>query len=308
MKPVNSTDYAHFLPPHYRDRALATKPRSTWWNWRGRRVHIARTSNPDAPLRVIIIHGAGGYSDALWPYADIAAGEAGEVMLPDLPLYGYTVEPRPGQVRYEDWIELLCDLVRAEHRADDRPLVLLGASMGGMLAYEVAARTRRVAAVAATCLLDPSAPDARRAAARFSGTGRIAPAVLGVLDRVARGHRLPIRWVVDMNSMSNDPGLSRLCATDPRGGGARVPVGFLASFLRFRPTPPEAFDAAPVTLVHPADDRWTPPELSVRFLGRITSNTTAVLLDGCGHYPIEEPGLTQLAHAMTSLRQQLVGS
>ncbi|MPY81187.1 MAG: alpha/beta fold hydrolase [Actinophytocola sp.] len=47
----------------------------------------------------------------------------------------------------------------AERAADDRPLVLFGASMGGMLAYEAAARTRQ--AVVATCLLDPRDPGAR---------------------------------------------------------------------------------------------------------------------------------------------------
>ncbi|MGC7101027.1 alpha/beta hydrolase [Amycolatopsis lurida] len=303
---MTSTDYARYLPSHYRDQVLtAPVPRSTWWDWRGRRVHIARAVDPDAPVRVIAIHGAGGYSGALWPFVGFAAGEDAEVLLPDLPLYGDTVEPHPGSVRYETWIDLLCDLVSAERRADDRPLVLLGASMGGMLAYEVAARTRQVAAIAATCLLDPSDPDARRAAARFSATGRLAPAVLGALDRVASERLLPVRWLVDMNNMSNNPALSRLCAADPRGGGTRVPIGFLASFLAFRPTAPETFDATPVTLVHPAEDRWTPAELSIRFLNRIKAPTTEVLLDGCGHYPIEEPGLTQLADSMKALRQQL---
>ncbi|AXB48237.1 alpha/beta hydrolase [Amycolatopsis albispora] len=301
---MTSKDYARFLPPHHRTRVPS---RPTWWDWRGRRVHIARATDPDAPVRVLVIHGAGGYSGALWPFAGIAAGAAAEVLAPDLPLYGDTVEPHPGRVRYETWLDLLCDLVTAERRADDRPLVLLGASMGGMLAYEVAARTRQVDAVVATCLLDPSAPAARRAAARFSATGRFAPALLGALDRVASERLLPIRWLVDMNNMSNNPALSRLCATDPRGGGTRVPIGFLASFLAFRPTAPETFDAAPVTLVHPAEDRWTPAELSLRFLDRIQAPTTRVLLGGCGHYPVEEPGITQLAQALTALRRELAG-
>lgn len=305
--PVTSTDYARYLPPRYRDRTPGPV-RSTWWDWRGRRVHIARATNPGAPVRVLAIHGAGGYSGALRPFAALAAGEGGEVLLPDLPLYGDTVEPHPGRVRYETWIDLLCDLVTAERYADDRPLVFFGASMGGMLAYEVAARTRQVAAIAATCLLDPSHPDARRAAARFSATGRFAPAVLGALDRVVAPRLLPIRWLVDMKNMSNNSALSRLCATDSRGGGARVPIGFLASFLAFQPTAPETFEAAPVTLVHPAEDRWTPPELSTRFLNRIKGTTTEVFLDGCGHYPIEEPGLTQLADAMRALRQRVAES
>lgn len=308
IMPVNSADYARFLPAAYRNQASIVSPTSTWWDWRGRRVHIARAANTGAAVRVLGIHGAGGYSGALWPFAALAGGVSLDVLFPDLPLYGDTIDPNPGRVRYDTWIDLLCDLVNAERQADDRPLVLLGASMGGMLAYEVAARTRNVAAVVATCLLNPRDPAARRAAARFRSTGTIAPTLLGTLDRIAGELRVPIRWLVDMNNMSNNPALSRLCATDPKGGGARVPIGLLASYLNFDHTAPETFDAAPVTLVHPADDRWTPPEVSIRFLNRIKGDTSLVLLDNCGHYPIEEPGLTQLAKTMKALRHQLANA
>lgn len=306
--PVNNANYAQFLPAAYRNQTSIVSPTSTWWDWRGRRVHIARAANTDAAVRGLGIHGAGGYSGALWPFAALAGGDAIDVVFPDLPLYGDTIDPHPGRVRYDTWIDLLCDLVDAERQADDRPLVLLGASMGGMLAYEVAARTRNVAAVVATCLLDPHDPAARRAAARFSSAGTIAPTLLGALDRIAGQLRVPIRWLVDINNMSNNPALSRLCATDPKGGGARVPIGLLASYLSFDHTAPETFDAAPVTLVHPADDRWTPPELSIRFLNRIKGATSFVLLDNCGHYPIEEPGITQFAKTMKALHNQLASA
>jgi alpha-beta hydrolase superfamily lysophospholipase len=98
--------------------------------------------------------------------------------------------------------------------------------------------------------------------------------------------------------MSSDPRLSALCAADPRGGGARVPLGFLSSWMNFAHTRPESYAAAPVTLVAPAADLWTPAELSVRFLQRICASTTTVMLTNCGHYPIEEPGLTALRDAM----------
>ncbi|MEU2034524.1 alpha/beta hydrolase [Nocardia amamiensis] len=293
--------YAGYLPAEYRSLSLPA-PTSTWWPWRGRRVHIARAEVPEARVRVLMIHGAGGHAGLLWPFAAVAAYEGAEAMAVDLPLYGDTVEPRPTAVRYRDWVDLLTEFVRAETESDDRPLVLFGASIGGMLAYEAAARTRAVAHVVATCLLDPADPDARRAAARWPATGGIAPALLGAVEPVLGGIRVPIRWMVDMKNMSLDPELSRLCATDPRGGGVSVPLGLLADFLRFRHTPPEDFDAAPMTLVHPAADRWTAPQLSLRFLDRIAAPTRSVLLAGCGHFPIEEPGITQLA---TELRDVL---
>ena len=59
--------------------------------------------------------------------------------------------------------------------------------------------------------------------------------------------------------MSRNPALSQLCATDPLGGGARVPIGFLTSYVAYRHTSPERL-ATTVTLVHPSHDDWTPAE------------------------------------------------
>lgn len=252
-------------------------------------------------MRIMGIHGAGGHSMALWPFAALAADEGVDILFPDMPIYGLTVEPRPARVRYRDWIDLLCDLVTAERAGDPRPLILFGASMGGMMAYEVAARTGQIAAVLATCLLDTADTEARAAAARWSLAGKAAPTLLPPIARVAGNLRLPIKWLVRMNQMSNNPDLSRLCGSDPRGGGVRVPIGFLADWFTYPHTPPERFTAAPVTLVHPAADRWTPPRASQRFLDCISAPTQSVLLENCGHFPIEEPGLSQLATAARSV-------
>ncbi|MGP4057331.1 alpha/beta hydrolase [Mycobacterium sp. 4D054] len=294
--------YAAFVPDTY--TAAMTPPVSTWWPWRGATVHIARAVVAEAAVRVMLVHGGGGYSGALWPATAVAAGDGADVLAPDLPIYGDTVVPDPAGVRYDDWIDLLCDLVTAERAADPRPLILFGASMGGMVAYEVAARTRQVAAVVATCLLDLSDPAARAAATRFAWMGRPAPALLRAVDPVLGRVRVPIRWLADMAAMSTDRRLSQLCASDPRGGGVSVPLGFLASWMNFGHTAPESFDAAPVTLVAPAADTWTPPGLSVRFLQRISAPTEVVLLENCGHYPIEEPGLAQLRDAVTRVAER----
>ncbi|NNH70493.1 alpha/beta hydrolase [Nocardia uniformis] len=285
--------YAQFLPIAHRGEPIPA-PDHTWWSWRGRRVHVARAVDAGAPVRVLAIHGAGGHAGLLWPLTAVARREGVEVMAIDLPLYGDTVEPRPRSVRYRDWVELLTEFVCAETEFDDRPLVLFGASMGGVLAYETAARSGAVAHVVATCLLDPADPAARRAAARWSLTGGVAPMLLRAVDPIFGRVRVPIRWLVDMGNMSLDPKLTRVCATDPKGGGVSVPLGLLADFFSFGHTAPENFDAAPVTLVHPAADRWTPPELSIRFLRRIPNHTRLVMLENCGHFPIEEPGATQL--------------
>jgi alpha-beta hydrolase superfamily lysophospholipase len=120
-------------------------------------------------------------------------------------------------------------------------------------------------------------------------------------ERLVGRIRVPIRWVADVANMSSNRELATLCATDPRGGGVRVPLGFLSSYFSFEHTAPEAFRTTPVLLTHPADDRWTPPELSLQFLRRINAPTEFVMLDGCGHFPVEEPGLTQFHDAVATL-------
>lgn len=287
--------YLRFLPARYRTEAIV-EPTSTWWSWGGHQVHIARVPAPEAPVRVLAVHGVGGHAGLVWPLATSVAGDA-EVLAVDLPLYGQTRTSESGMVRYPHWIDLLSELVRGEREHDERPLVLFGASMGGMLSYEVAARTGQVDHVVATCLLDPSDPQARAAGARWPWLGRCAPPILRVLEPVLGGLRLPLRWQVDLADMSANPELNRVCAADRAGGGVQLPLGFLGSYLNFRHTEPETFTATPVTLVHPEQDRWTPPRLSMDFLERIAAPTESVLLAGCGHFPVEQPGVDQLVVA-----------
>lgn len=289
--------YVQFVPARHRD-AASLESESSWWQWRGHDVHLARAPHAVAPARVLVVHGAGGHSGALWPIAALLASRGLDVCAVDLPLYGRTTSPDPEAVRYGDWVELLVDLVGAER--DHRPLVLVGASIGGLLAYEVAARSPHVAAVAATCLLDPRDRRARAHMTRFGPLG-----ILGrPLSTFARGRAarvmIPMNVVANLSKMSRDRGLSRLCATDPRGGAARVSLGFLASYMRYAHTAPETI-ATPITLLHPSRDAWTPVELSARVLARAAGPAALVMLRDCGHFPVEEPGLSDLVDTVLDL-------
>jgi alpha-beta hydrolase superfamily lysophospholipase len=115
---------------------------------------------------------------------------------------------------------------------------------------------------------------------------------------------IPMSWVADFNKMSRNPELSRMCATDPRGGAAHVPLGFLASYLRYRHVAPESM-RTPISLLHPSRDAWTPVELSMPTLRRTSAPSTVVMLRECGHFPVEEPGLSDLIDAVEALAQQV---
>lgn len=278
---MTTNPYTAFLPLKHRSQV---EPEHTWWQWRDNKIHIARARRPKARARVLVIHGMGAHSGALWPHAATLVDRGFEVLAVDLPLFGLTVCD-PTEVLYSDWIALLIDLIEEEH--DGRPLILFGASVGGLLAAHVASKSTHVTHVVATCLMNPADPLARRKMTRFGSLAILTKPLL----KLAPGRKMVrIRSFARISKMSRSPGLSKLCASDELGGGVKVPLRFLSSYLHFKHDMP----TVPVTLVHPGHDGWTPVQLSLRTLKRAKGPTAVVTLRECGHFPIEEPGLSDL--------------
>jgi len=72
-------------------------------------------------------------------------------------------------------------------------------------------------------------------------------------------------------------------------------LGWMRSFMEWHPdVEPEDFRTGRVLMVHPAEDRWTPLEISKPFFERIAATKQIVMLENAGHFPIEQPGLDQL--------------
>jgi alpha-beta hydrolase superfamily lysophospholipase len=283
---------------------VKTPRTSAFWSWEDHRVHLEHVGDPDAPVRIILVHGAGGNAAAMRPYSARLSVMGALVTVPDLLGYGETVTARPGAIRYEHWRGMITDLVLAE--ADDRPLIIVGASIGGMLAYDAAAVTGLAAAVVVTCLLDPREPAVRNRLTPHPAMAWVAGPALRAIAGPFAGVRLPIRWTANMRNIANNPGLVREVLRDRRGGGGRVSLGWMRSFLESSPSvEPEDF-TTPILMGHPGDDRWTPLGVSTPFFDRIAAPKSLVVLEGCGHFPIEEPGLTQLMQAVAELRDRVL--
>jgi pimeloyl-ACP methyl ester carboxylesterase len=133
-------------------------------------VHTARwaataAAPADAPVQ-ICLHGLGG-SHLNWGLLGSRLAEHGEVYAPDLAGFGLTpVDTRGAGV--EDNIDLAIGFI--ETVAEGRPAVLLGNSMGGHIAYSIAAE--RPDLVAGLVLIGPAVPPVTRipdpvVAARF---------------------------------------------------------------------------------------------------------------------------------------------
>jgi len=103
-----------------------------------------------------------------------------------------------------------------------------------------------------------------------------------------------------MSALVNNREALKIMTADRTSGGNWVPIRFLVSYMNYVPAvePPE-FDACPILLTQPAEDRWSPLELSQPVLSGITRvPVQTVMLTNAGHYPLEEPGLTQMQDAI----------
>ncbi len=268
------------------------KRSSTKYRWVDWDIHLETVGEADASVRILLIHGAGGNAAALWPFAAHLSKLGALVTVPDLPGYGLTRPASRPDLSYPDWQNMLVDLVDELH--DSRPLIVLGASMGGMLALDTASQTDRIAHVVVTCLLDLTDPSVRAQVLRPPWNGRAAK-LLALVHGPLRAIPLPLRWVTPMRQISNDADLSTAALEDRRGGGSRMPLGWYVGVTGAGPkVAAEDYRGAPVLLLHPGEDRWTPIEVSRDYLQRLPVPTRFVELPGAGHFPVEEPGFQVL--------------
>jgi alpha-beta hydrolase superfamily lysophospholipase len=283
----------------------ATTPKEEWWSWNGIDVHLDRLAVPSSPIKVIVLHGAGAYGRVMAPASVIARSHGWETVTPDLPGYGLTDVAR-GRLDYALWVDCVCALIDAELQRDARPVVLFGVSLGGLLAYHAAARSKRVIGLVATTLADPRESAVREGFARTRLLGSVGLGLLDALAPVTDGLPLPMRFMSRMDRISNDPALAALCSRDALGGGNWVPARFLRTLMYTAPdVEPEDFRVCPVLLAHPGVDRMTEISLSRRFFDRLAAPKRMVVLEGASHMPTEHPGIDQLQHAVVEFVSEL---
>ena len=294
--------YEALLPAQF--RVSAEHPQEEWWSWGETAVHLDRLPAPDAPLKLLSVHGIRGYGRLLLGFGAPFRPDLCEVVAPDLPGYGLTV-PSGAPLRFSTWVSCLRDLIDRELRRDGRPVVLFGGSLGGMVAYH-AACVAPVQGIVATTFVDMTDPETAAGISRFSRLSRFTLPLARRMPEVLGRIRVPARLLGKMQAISNDAQLVRIIAQDPCGGRTRLPLSMLKSAIETAPSlPPEQFERCPVLLVHPGVDRMTDIEFSRRFFDRLAAPKRMVVLDGAGHWPIEEPGATQMTESVRSFLEEI---
>ena len=270
-----------------------TPPREEWLGVGRFDVHLDVHGRDDAPATLVVLHGGGGNGRLLAHYGQVAAAAGFRAVAPDLPGYGLTAARPKRRVTYEDWRDVAAAVV--EYAAGSGPVVVLGLSMGGMVAYDAAVRTRIPSELVVTCLLDARRREVQRQLVRWPWMAPVTRALFR-LRPVADRLPVPMGWTSNMTGIANERGLARSIARDRLAGGTWMPGRWVRGYLEAAPlVAPDEFDACPVVLAHPGEDRWTAMELSASYLRRITRvPTRLVVLEGAGHFPVEEPGHTEL--------------
>jgi pimeloyl-ACP methyl ester carboxylesterase len=180
--------------------------------------------------------------------------------------------------------------------------VLGAVSAGGMLTYHVAAKAPRgtLAGIVGMTFLDQRDQAVRNETAHDKLHAHSAP-IVGLMAKtpVARA-KYPMSLASKMSALANNPAAMKVFMSDRTSAANWVSLRFLDRYMNYAPAvEPQDFQACPVLLTQPAEDRWTPLHLSTPFLSRITKvSVDTVMLDNSGHYPLEEPGLQQMQDAI----------
>lgn len=288
------------LPARYRIGEDA--PAEEIWEWNGHRIHLDRYRRPGSPVRVILFHGVGTNGRQMTTILGRPLAQSGiETVAIDMPTYGVT-QVAPGTVvTYEDWVQAGAAFVAAELERDPRPIFLYGLSAGGMLTYHVASRERRVAGIIGMTFLDLRVKKVAVGASYNRLFGHMVPVTnfLGKLPGIRR-IKAPMRLIGKMHALVNDKAAMKTCLRDRTSAGNFASLAFVQSFMQAGyDIEPEDFDICPILLTQPAADRWSPLDFSTPFLDRIRKvPVRTVMLENAGHYPLEEPGLTQMHDAV----------
>lgn len=281
-------------------------PIEEWWDWDDYHIHLDRMSVINSKIKVILIHGAGGNGRLLAPYARMLQVHGYDVVSPDLPPYGLSYSDSLKPIDYDDWIKIITEFIQQEVKLDGKPIILLGASIGGMLAYHAASISKQVKGLIVTTFVDTSNGKVRDHIAPNKVIGRLGKFMMNRFPFVMDSFQISISKVSRMKFITNNFELTNLIMNDPRAAGTVIPFRFIRTLLNMKPLiEPEDFQECPILLIHPEVDPMTPFSLSEPFYTRLQCKKRCVILEGAGHFPIEHPDVEQMKSAILDFLNEI---
>jgi alpha-beta hydrolase superfamily lysophospholipase len=298
--------YNDFLPPdlQYKDAKL---PLETYWVWKDYKIHLDQMKIDSSPVKVIILHGAGGNGRVIGLFGNFLNSIGFEYVAPDLIGYGLTQNSKNRNIKYEEWVNCVSDLVDSEYQKDGKPIVLFGLSVGGMLAYQVASKNTNVKGIIVTTLADPRQKTVRDDLSKNLFLSRFGLPFSKLTSPISDHIKLPIKWLCKMDRITNDKEFSKVFSNDPYAGGSKVKLRFIRTFMNFKPEKePEEFDNCDLLFLQPEKDTWTTLETSRPFYEKIKAKKKLVILENCGHAPYQENGLATMKTEIQNYLNEII--
>jgi len=271
-------------------------PLEETWEWKGNQMHLDRYPNPNAEYRIFLHHGVGTNGRQLNMIFGHKMAELGyDVVAMDNLGYGMT-EVNQKDVTYDDWVHSFADFVNAETKRDYKKPILYGLSAGGMLIYNASCFMDEVHGMIGMCFLQNDNKYVGNETAKFKGTNwLVVPAMEKLSKTKMKTTPIAMKDVSKMDCLVNNDKALEIFLKDDASAGAKVQLQFLSEYMTYKlPIPVEEYDKCPILLTQPELDRWTPLELSEISMKGIKAPYTVKILEGGGHYPMEEKALKQL--------------
>ena len=229
-----------------------------WVDFNGLRIHLERHDVDPAAPTFIVVHGLGDHSRRQLALATALAERGFNSLLVDRQGHGLS-DGRRGDSPLEvdlGLLELVIGLVRSR---SDRPVILLGDSLGGIMSWYLLTREPDVDAAVCHCITHPDVhPDrsfARRAPL-MAAAGRLLPYL-----------SIPVNRIADYEHVALDPETKRQFdqQLDPLFNFT-VSARSAASYIGFHPQIPWQQVETPALVVIGAADRMVSPEFTRRAL------------------------------------------
>lgn len=245
---------------------------------------------------LILLHGLCG-NGRLMSFLAVPFYRLGyRVICPDMPLLGYTQFAK--EISYQDWIDSAKAVVEHYHIENT---FLFGLSLGGTLAYQVAAACPYIQGIMATCFLDLNQSDVCNEI--LIGTMADRWLLSDHVPKLLQKKKLLLSSILNLDGICNNVAMLELLKKDPLAAGAKLPLRFLTSFFHPQLPDPKTY-TVPVLCMHPQMDRWIDFSYSQQFYEKIQTKKRLVLIEGAGHLPMEAIGLSQLQLEMLKFMKE----
>lgn len=289
--------YLEFIPQPYQESY--EEPDESYWFWNNNQIHIDSKTSSTNKMTAILIHGAGANGRILSLFGSYLFQNGINYYAPDNLGYGLT-KLSYDCFEYEDWVSMMCDFVQHIQAKENNDVFLIGLSVDGMLAYQVASQVDNICGLIVTTLADPRNVETRVALSGNRFLATFGMSLLGKFRFVTDKIKLPIKWFCKMELMSPNTEFSKLFNDDKLAGGAKVPMKFLRTFATYNPEIEfEDFDKCPILLLQPEKDDWTPLAVNRKVYNKLKGEKKLIILKECGHAPIEAPGIYDMEkHAL----------